>query len=123
MEFVNLALLQKDPRVVRLLSEQLCHHFHAIHAVDSLAELRDLIVHIPTDVVVLDMEAATLDEVQYLHRDFSSLCIVCTHRIADEQMWTAVLDAGAADICSATDSRGIITAAARHASTSHSAAA
>ncbi|HEX6502640.1 MAG TPA: hypothetical protein VF011_05285 [Terriglobales bacterium] len=123
MELLSLALLQKDPRVARFLSGQLCHHFHAIHVVRSLAELRDLIPRFRPDVVVIDMETATLGDVQGLHREFANLCIVCTHRIADEEMWTAALDAGAADICAATDTRGIITAAVRNTALAHSAAA
>jgi DNA-binding response OmpR family regulator len=123
MELLNLVLLQKDPRVARFLSGQLCHHFHAIHVVRSVPELRDLILRFPPDVVVVDMEAASLGDVQRLHREFANLCIVCTHRIADEEMWTAALDAGAADICSATDTRGIITAAVRNSALAHSAAA
>lgn len=123
MELLSLAILQNDPRVARFLSGQLCHHFHAIHIVCSVPELRDVIVRFRPDVVVVDMEAANLADVDRLHREFANLCIVCTHRIADEEMWTAAIDAGAADICSATDTRGIITAAMRNTALARSAAA
>ena len=123
MEPLSLALLQNDPRVARFLSGQLCHHFQAIHVVHSVPELRDAIVRFHPDVVVVDMETATLADVQRLHREFVSLCIVCTHRLADEEMWTAALDAGAVDICCATDTRGILTAAMRNTTLVQSAAA
>ncbi len=123
MEPLSLALLQKDLRVARLLSGQLCHHFQAIHVVRSVAELRDAIVRFRPDVVVVDMEVASLADVEQLHKQFINICIVCTHRIADEEMWTAAMDAGADDICYTSDTRGIITAAVRNLALAQSAAA
>jgi DNA-binding NarL/FixJ family response regulator len=114
MKLLSIALLQKDSGVARLVSGQLCHHFHVIRVAQSAAELRELIPHLRPDVVVADIETASLPEIQQLHQEFASLCIVCTHRIADEKMWTAAMDAGAADICSATDTRAILSAAERN---------
>jgi len=34
-----------------------------------------------------------------LHRQFPSLCIVGTHRLADDKLWTEALNLGASDIC------------------------
>jgi hypothetical protein len=56
---------------------------------------------------------ACLSEVECLHRDFAGTCIVCTHRLADEEMWTAALSAGATDVCPSFDTRSIVTAALR----------
>jgi AmiR/NasT family two-component response regulator len=123
MKSLSVVLLQKDPGVARFLSGQLCHHFHAVHVVRSSAELREAVPRFRPDVVVVDMESAPLSEVEQLHREYANLCIVCTHRIADEEMWTAALDAGAADICSATDTHGILTAALRNGQLARSAAA
>jgi DNA-binding NarL/FixJ family response regulator len=116
MSSLSIAILQKDSRVARLVSGQLCHHFQTIRVAQSADELRELIPRFRPDVVVADMETASLTEIQQLHREFAGLCIVCTHRIADEHMWTAAMEAGAADICSATDTRGILTAAVRNTS-------
>jgi len=33
---------------------------------------------------------------------------VCTHRVADEEMWASALAAGASDMCSSTDVDGIV---------------
>ncbi len=123
MEPLSLALLQQDHRVARFLSGQLCHHFQAIHIVRSVAELRDSIVRFRPDVIVVDMEAATLADIERLHREFANLCIVCTHRLADEEMWTAAMDAGADDICCPSDTRSIVTAAMRNLTLAQSAAA
>jgi DNA-binding NarL/FixJ family response regulator len=123
MEHLSLALLQKDACAARCLSRQLCSHFNSIHVARTAEELRDVIIRFRTDVVVVDIESASLAEVQKLHREFANVCIVCTHRLADEQMWTAALEAGADDICLAVDTRGIVVAATRNLAMSHSAAA
>lgn len=123
MNSLSVALLQKDARVARLVSGQLCHHFRTIRVAQSAAELREIIPRFRPDVVVADMETASLSEIQQLRREFAGLCIVCTHRIADEDMWTAAIEAGATDLCSATDTRGILTAAVRNTPFTRSAAA
>jgi DNA-binding NarL/FixJ family response regulator len=123
MKSLSVALLQKDSRVARLLSAQLSHQFQSIQVVGSSSELRDLIPAFRPDVIIVDIEAASLGEIEQFHRDFASICIVCTHRIADEEMWTAAMDAGAADVCSATDARAILNAAIRNGALARSAAA
>jgi AmiR/NasT family two-component response regulator len=123
MKSLSVAILQNDPRVARLLSGQLCHQFQAVHVVRTTAELRDIIVRFRPQVLVVDIETASLSEIEQLHREFTGACIVCTHRIADEEMWTAAMDAGAADICSASDSRAILDAAMRNGSLARSVAA
>jgi DNA-binding NtrC family response regulator len=113
MKPLSLALLQGDARTARNLAASLCHHFTTIYTTRTIEELREVIVKYRTEVVIVDMEVACLSEVERLHRDFTGICIVCTHRLADEDMWTAAMNAGAADICSSTDTRSIVTAALR----------
>lgn len=113
MKPLSLALLQGDAQTTRSLASSLCHHFTAIYSARSIEELRELIVKYRTEVVIVDMEVACLSEVERLHREFAGICIVCTHRLADEDMWTAAINAGAADICSSADTSSIVTAALR----------
>ncbi|HZQ21504.1 MAG TPA: hypothetical protein VFA89_01780 [Terriglobales bacterium] len=88
--------------------------FRSVHAVHSLDELRSRIARQRSEVVVLDLELLSVTELQALTRDFPGLTIVCTHRLADEDMWAPTLSAGAADICPADDTRGITAAALRN---------
>jgi DNA-binding NarL/FixJ family response regulator len=67
------------------------------------------------EVAILDVETSSLSEVQRLHREFPGLSIVCTHRVADEEMWAAALNAGASDMCPAFDTKGIVMSAERSA--------
>jgi hypothetical protein len=65
-------------------------------------------------VAVIDVEIAGLSEVQSMSREFSGMCIVCTHRLADDQLWTAALSAGATDVCPSRDTRAIVTSTLRY---------
>jgi DNA-binding NarL/FixJ family response regulator len=111
MNPLNVVLLQGDPKNVRSLAASLCHHFPAIHTAWSFADLREKIVRHRAQLVIVDMEMASMSDIQVLHRDFPVVGIVCTHRVADEDMWMAALDAGAADVCPSSDTRSIVTAA------------
>jgi hypothetical protein len=64
--------------------------------------------------VILDIELAHLDDVQNLHRDFPGLPIVCTHRLPDEELWTAALNAGATDVCPIYDMKSVLTSVLRN---------
>jgi hypothetical protein len=44
---------------------------------------------------------------------------VCTHRVADEEMWAAALNAGASDMCPAFDTKAIVLSAERSAWLDH----
>ncbi len=114
MKPFGIALLQNDTTTIRALCSALCHYFHSIHATTNISELRHLIAKHRIFIAIVDIELASLSEIDLLRRDFASLCIVCTHRIADEEMWTAALGIGAADMCLSRDTSGIVTAALRN---------
>ena len=56
---------------------------------------------------------SSLSAIDQLRREFRNLEIVCTHRLADERLWSAALGAGAVDCCHPSDVRGIVLAANR----------
>jgi len=114
-KILTVAILQSDSRTVRALASSLCHHFHAIHAAHSIEELRSTILKHRPQVAVLDVEMVPLSVIESLHREFNGVCIVATHRLADDEMWTAALNAGAVDICSSRDTPSIVSSALRHA--------
>jgi len=123
MNQLSVALLQSDAKNIRLLASSLCHHFPAIYTAWSIADLREKIVKHRAQLVIVDMEMASLSDVHLLHRDFTNVSIVCTHRLADDEMWTAALNAGASDVCPSFDTRGIVTAAIQSTALTDSAAA
>jgi len=117
MHSQGVVLLLSDSKITQSLVASMSSSFRSVRAVPSLAEVRVNIAKHRAQVVVLDMELAGFSEIRRLHHDFPEVCVVCTHRLADEEMWAAALDAGATDICPAADAQGILAAALR--STSH----
>jgi DNA-binding NtrC family response regulator len=123
MQPLNVVLLQSDSRIAQSLLSALANTFSSVRQVQSVGELRSSIAKHRAGVAILDMEAASLSDIEHLSREFPQACIVCTHRLADEDMWAAALNAGAADVCPPSDTRGIVRTALRNASATQSAAA
>lgn len=119
----SVVLLQADPVVAQSLTNSLLNSFRSVHAVGSMEELRSSILKHRARVAILDMELASLPEVERLSHEFPGLSLVCTHRLADEEMWTAALSAGASDICPTYDTHSILNAAIRNSRRAQSAAA
>jgi DNA-binding NtrC family response regulator len=123
MQPLSVVLLQSDSRIAQSLVASLCNSFHSVHAAQSVIEVRASLAKHRAAVAIVDMEIASVSDVEHLSQDFPGVCIVCTHRLADEEKWTAALNAGAADVCDSYDTRGIVTTALRNVSLGRSAAA
>jgi DNA-binding response OmpR family regulator len=122
MAQTNIVVLEQDPAVARSLAGGLRPHF-SVHVTKSREELRDNVVRNRPEAVVLNIEYWRLTDVESLHRDFPSLPIVCTHRIPDEEMWMAALEAGASDVCPADDVANVLTSVLRSTALSRDAVA
>ena len=123
MQPLNVVLLQNDSRVAQSIVSALANTFSSVRQVQSLVELRASIAKHRAGIAILDMEAASISDLELLSREFPQACIVCTHRLADDDMWAAALNAGAADVCPPSDTGCILRAALRNGSATHSAAA
>jgi DNA-binding response OmpR family regulator len=119
----NIVVLETDPRVAQSLAGKLSSHFHAVHLTRSGKEFRERVAKNRPEVVVLDIEHSRLTEVRGLHDDFPSLPIVCTHRLPDEQLWIAALEAGAADVCQSGDVQNVVASVLRSVAVAKSAVA
>jgi len=123
MQPLNVVLLQSDSRVAECLVSALASSSTSVRQVKSLGELRNSIEKYVAGIAILDMEAASISDVEHLSREFPKARIVCTHRLADEDMWAAALNAGAAAVCPPSDTRGILRAALGNTVMNQSAAA
>ena len=119
MQALTIVVFQRDPRLAQALASTLSVHYHSVHVAGSLEQLLTEIPRYRADVAVLDIEASCLAEVTRLHREFPTVSIVCTHRVADEEMWAAALNAGASDMCPAFDTQEILMSAERNALLEH----
>ncbi|MFZ0955292.1 MAG: hypothetical protein WAN60_03050 [Candidatus Sulfotelmatobacter sp.] len=120
---MSVAVLQQDPAIALSLAGGLRSLFHSVHVASSENELRDLVAQELPEVAVIDVEAMRFADVERLHQDFPSLVIVCTHRIPDEEMWMAALEAGAVDVCPAYDVEAILASILRSVALSQGTAA
>ncbi len=119
----NAVVVESDPRVAKTLAGGLSSHFHSIHLARSGEDLHERVANNRPEVVILDMEYSRLADLRNLHHDFPSLPIVCTHRIPDEQLWIAALEAGATDVCAVDDVQNVLTSALRGMAAAKAAAA
>src|SRR5947209_12330042 len=103
MKPLNVVVLQSNAHFADTLCASLQEHFKGISKARDLEEARHLVPKNRADVGILDLEAATLLEVDEFRREFPKLGIVCTHRLADEEIWTAALNAGALGCCHPSD--------------------
>ncbi|HET7891994.1 MAG TPA: hypothetical protein VFL34_10725 [Candidatus Sulfotelmatobacter sp.] len=113
----SVVVLEQDPGVARSMAGGLRSHF-SVHVTQSREELRDNVLRNNPEAVVLNIEYWRLTDVESLHRDFPALPIVCTHRIPDEEMWMAALEAGASDVCPTDDVANLLTSVLRSAARS-----
>jgi DNA-binding response OmpR family regulator len=118
----SVVVLERDPRIARSLASGLRPHF-TVQFINTGEELRDRLAQGHPEAVVLNLEYWRLADVEGLHHDFPQLPIVCTHRIPDEAMWMAALEAGASDVCAADDVENVLTCVLRSMALSRAAVA
>jgi DNA-binding NarL/FixJ family response regulator len=118
----SVVVFEQDPLVARSLAGGLCSHF-SVHLTRSREELRDKVACKHPEAVILNIEFSRLIDVQNLHQEFPELPIVCTHRIPDEELWMAALEAGASDVCPADDVGNVLLSVLRNTASSRGAAA
>jgi len=113
MQHTNVVLLQSDPKIAQTLASLLASSFHRVHVAKSVDELRHAAAKHHPSAIVLDLESASLTDLETLTHEFNGTRVICNHRVPDEEMWTRTLSAGAEDCCPSSDMRGILTAAMR----------
>ena len=111
MKPLSIVVFQKNQESAESLATSLCVHFRLVIVAHDLDELRLAIPKHRADVAIVDLELAGLDDVEELCKEFARVGIVCTHRLADEKMWSKALAAGASDCCASSDIRAIVLAA------------
>ena len=104
---VSVVVLEEDPRRAEFLAVNLRLHFPLVYVIRSCVELLDQAGRIRAQALVVDLESTQLGSVERIHRTLPGLPIICAHRIPDDAMWAAALQAGASDVCASDDMEGI----------------
>jgi len=99
MEPFSVVLYQNDPGTAQTLAVGLSQYFDSVYLVGSCDEIRQTVARNCATALVLDLELSGPGEVERLHHEFPSLCIIGTHRLADDKLWAEALSLGASDIC------------------------
>ena len=108
MRPLNVVVAQLDARSAEHLAASLYAYFPSVAVARSLEELRDVIPKNNAGAAIVDLELIGLSGLADLHESYRDTAIVCTHRVADEEMWAAALAAGASDMCSSGDVNGVV---------------
>lgn len=93
------------------LSSALSNRFASVHVVKNPCDLSSSIARKRAEVVIVDLEIVTVADVEKLSREFPGSRVICTHRLADEEMWMAALNAGAVDVYQPSETESIVRAA------------
>lgn len=123
MQALNVVVAGSDSQAASQLAASLNRYFRTVSVARSLEEVRHAIPKHRADLAVLDLELASVEDVERLAREFNHTSIVCTHRIPDEEMWASALAAGAIDCCQNADVASIVQAADRNVKMARSSAA
>ena len=123
MQLLNVVIAISDPKAAADLASKLNPHFHSVAVARSADEARNAIPKHRAELAVIDLETVGIEEVEQLCRDFRNTSVVCTHRLADDEMWSLALEAGAIDCCFTEDVGGILQAVNRNVRVSKATAA
>ena len=113
MQPLNVVVATRDSQAASGLAASLNRYFRSVSVACSADEARSAIPKCRADLAVVDLETVDLTEVQKLCREFGHTQVLCVHRLADEEMWTQALAAGAIDCCQSADVTGIVEAVDR----------
>jgi DNA-binding NarL/FixJ family response regulator len=111
MQPPNAIIALGDRVLAQILCDSLEQHFNFIYLAATFDQARSAIPRYRPLVIIVDVELAPLSEIELLRRQYRGMNVVCTHRLADDSLWTDALNAGASDVCQSSDVAGIMRAA------------
>lgn len=123
MQSPSVVLLQSNIHTANSLAQALSPSFPQIHRTESVDELRSYATKYSPKVLLVDMERASVSDIQDLSHSFPAARIICNHHAADEKMWASVLGAGADDCWPSSEIRDLVNAAQGNPPLIHTAAA
>jgi DNA-binding NarL/FixJ family response regulator len=123
MQSLSVVIATSDSQSASQLAASLNTYYRNVSVVRTLDEVRNAIPKHRAQLAILDLELASVEEVEQIAREFNHTSIVCTHRIPDDEMWASALAAGAIDCCQNADVASIVQAVNRYVKRARGAAA
>jgi hypothetical protein len=107
----TVVIAQNDSTIAQALADSFHLHCARVIVAENAPRLRTLLLRHPeVRLAVIDLDLVNPKEVRQLASSFCNLTILCTHPAPYDQMWVAVLDAGAVEFCHPDDIRSILQA-------------
>jgi DNA-binding NarL/FixJ family response regulator len=113
MRPLNVVLAHHNSADTEIVACSLRPEFRNVAVTQSADEIRSAVARLRAPMALVDLELVSLSELQQLCRDFPATAFVAIHRLADDQMWSNALAAGAVDCCQSNDVHSILFAADR----------
>lgn len=110
MRPINVVVAHRDPALTENFLQSIQRPFHVVETASCLTEIRNVIARLRAPLAIVDLELISFAELGELCREFPATAFVCTHRLADEAMWSQSLSVGAVDCCLASDLSKILRA-------------
>jgi DNA-binding NarL/FixJ family response regulator len=111
---INLVIAHQDPGLANNLARSIEKQFLNVATVKSAEEIRRSIARLRAPLAIVDLELVTFNELNELCQEFPATAIVCTHRLADDAMWSRSLAMGAVDCCLSSDLPGVLRSSDRY---------
>ncbi|HEY4899429.1 MAG TPA: hypothetical protein VIH91_01290 [Terriglobales bacterium] len=111
---INIVLAHRDPALADNLVRSIRKQFCNVATANDLDEIRDTIARVRAPLAIIDLELVNFPQLGELCREFPATAFICTHRLADDAMWSQALAMGAADCCLASDVPKILQASDRY---------
>ncbi len=111
---INVVLAQHDAALADGLARSIDKQFLNLVTVRNVEDIRRSIARLRAPLAIVDLEFVDFSELGRLCHEFPATAIVCTHRLADDSMWSQSLAVGAVDCCLPGDLPGILRASDRY---------
>lgn len=111
---INVVLAHRDPALTDNLVRSIQRQFCNVATAHDLDEIRGTIARVRAPLAIVDLELVNFSQLGELCREFPATAFICTHRLADDAMWSQSLAMGAVDCFVASDVPKILQASDRY---------
>jgi DNA-binding NarL/FixJ family response regulator len=114
MQPITVVLAHHDSASAETLARSVEKQFLNLATAKNAEDLRHNIARLRAPLVIVDLELVNFQELGELCREFPTTAFVCTHRLADDAMWSQSLAMGAVDCCLPGDLGHVLQASHRY---------
>lgn len=114
MRPIDVVLAYREPVVPERLVQLISQQFRNFATAHNASEVRTAVARLRVGLAIVDLELVSFSELGELCREFPATAFVCTHRLADDTMWSQSLAVGAVDCCLSGDLPKVLLASERY---------